>query len=60
MDQVGLTETYSKKLIGLCADGAANMQGRKSGLVAHILKEHPELTVIHCLAHVELSFKDLI
>ena len=61
MDQMGLTETYSKKLIGLCADGAANMQGRKSGLVAHLLKEHPELTAIHCLAHrVELSFKDLI
>lgn len=33
--------------------------GKRNGVAAHIKKEHPEIVIIHCLAHrLELAFKD--
>ena len=32
-------------------DGAANMQGRKSGVDARVLEEEPAALPVHCLAH---------
>ena len=59
IDYMGLAEAYSKKVIRLCADGVSNMQGRKSGLVAHLLVENPELTATRCLTIV-LNFHSKI
>ena len=59
IDYMGLAEAYSKKVIRLCADGVSNMQGRKSGLVAHLLVENPELTATLCLTIV-LNFDSKI
>ena len=36
---------------GQAYDGAANMQGRKSGVAARVLKEEPAALPVHCLAH---------
>ena len=59
MAESGLTEYFSSRLVGLCADGASNMQGRRNGLAGQLIATHPEITVTHCLAHrMELAFKD--
>ncbi|XP_003738604.1 SCAN domain-containing protein 3-like [Galendromus occidentalis] len=43
-----------KKCVGICTDGAANMVGRKTGLVARVKQvAHPELISSHCLIHRE-------
>lgn len=45
----------------VCAnfDGASVMQGRKSGVVGHILNEIPDIIPIHCIAHkLELAVLD--
>ena len=61
MDKLGIQQDFDSKLVGMCADGASNMQGRKHGLAALLLRAHPEMTIIHCLGHrVELAFKDSI
>ena len=47
----------------VCAnfDGASVMQGRKSGVVGHILNEIPDIIPIHCIAHkLELAVLDSI
>lgn len=36
---------------GQAYDGAANMQGRKSGVAARILEDEPAALPVHCLAH---------
>ncbi|WAR25571.1 K1586-like protein, partial [Mya arenaria] len=57
----GLENDFKTKLVGFCSDGASNMQGHKSGLVALLRKTHPHIVTVHCLAHrLELAFKDTI
>lgn len=47
--------------IGFGCDGAANMMGKKGGLVTLLQKDFPELLACHCLAHrLELSFRDVV
>ena len=43
-----------KKCISICTDGAANMTGHHSGVVAEIKNViHPDLLSIHCIIHRE-------
>ncbi|XP_060551246.1 E3 SUMO-protein ligase KIAA1586-like [Ruditapes philippinarum] len=59
--RLGLGNEFQTKLVGFCSDGASNMQGHKSGLVALLRKTHPHIVTVHCLAHrLELAFKDTI
>ncbi|XP_053405013.1 E3 SUMO-protein ligase KIAA1586-like [Mercenaria mercenaria] len=59
--RLGLENEFKAKLVGFCSDGASNMQGHKSGLVALLRKTHPHIVTVHCLAHrLELAFKDTI
>ena len=52
--------SISAVLVGFVCDGASNMMGKNSGLVALLKVEHPEIIGIHCLAHrLELAFKDV-
>ena len=52
--------SISAVLVGFGCDGASNMMGKNSGLVALLKVEHPEIIGIHCLAHrLELAFKDV-
>jgi hypothetical protein len=59
-----LTDLYfsllTEKLIGMGSDGAANMVGTKSGLVALLKQEvGQDFFNIHCLCHrLELAFRD--
>ncbi|WAQ94245.1 K1586-like protein, partial [Mya arenaria] len=58
---LNLSEVFSEKLVGFCSDGASNMQGIKSGLSALLIKTHPNIVIIHYLAHrMELAFKDTV
>lgn len=51
---------YMSKFIGFGCDGAANMMGRKSGLLTRMQEEYPHVVGVHCLAHrLELSFRDI-
>lgn len=36
---------------GQAYDGASNMQGRRSGVVAQFLAENPAAVPVHCFAH---------
>lgn len=48
------------KLVGFGSDGAANMMGKKTGLITLMRNDHPEIIGVHCLAHrLELAFKDV-
>ncbi|XP_013398487.1 E3 SUMO-protein ligase KIAA1586-like [Lingula anatina] len=50
-----------QKLVGFTADGASNMQGKTSGLVALLKEDYPCIITNHCLAHrLELAFKDCV
>ena len=54
-------DSWTRKLIGFGADGAAVMQGKKGGVVSLYKNElnKPYLQAIHCSAHkLELAFKD--
>ena len=47
------------KLVGFGSDGAANMQGAKSGVGVRLRSDHPEIFLVKYLAHrLESSFKD--
>lgn len=51
---------YTSKFIGFGCDGAANMMGRKSGLLTRMQEEYPHVVGVHCLAHrLQLSFRDI-
>jgi hypothetical protein len=51
-------EEHMGKLVGFGSDGAANMMGKKTGLVTLMQHDHPEMISVHCLAHrLELAFK---
>ncbi len=47
--------SYAALSLSLCRgqafDGAANMQGKRSGLVTRIRDETPSALPVHCLAH---------
>ena len=40
-----------KKVVGVGTDGAANMAGKRSGLIARLKEKNPHLTGHHCTAH---------
>jgi len=43
-----------KKCIGICTDGAANMVGHLSGIVATVKNVgHPDILSTHCILHRE-------
>ena len=43
-----------KKCIGICVDGAANMAGHRSGVVARVKNvSHPDILSTHCIIHRE-------
>uniref|UniRef100_A0A8C6V644 Uncharacterized protein n=1 Tax=Naja naja TaxID=35670 RepID=A0A8C6V644_NAJNA len=43
-----------KKCIGICTDGAANMTGHLSGIVAKVKNVgHPDILSTHCIIHCE-------
>lgn len=49
------------KLVGFASDGAAVMQGVRSGVAARLKEHQPNLTVVHCVAHrLELAIKTAI
>lgn len=53
-------EKHMNKLVGFGSDGAANMMGKKTGLITLMRNDHPEIIGVHCLAHrLELAFKDV-
>ncbi|XP_076079341.1 zinc finger protein 862-like [Mytilus galloprovincialis] len=59
-DRTSNTDLWTK-IVGFGSDGASNMQGKRSGVAAHLREENPEIVIIHCLAHrLELAFKDAI
>ena len=45
---------------GQTNDGAANMQGKKSGVAARFLSENPAAIPVHCLANsLNLCFQEI-
>ena len=55
----GTNETYSK-IVGLGSDGASVMRGERSGLVARMKNEIPDLQAVHCIAHnLQLAIGDV-
>lgn len=53
-------EEHMNKLVGFGSDGAANMMGKKTGLITLMRNDHPAIIGVHCLAHrLELAFKDV-
>ena len=50
-----------KKFVGLGSDGNSNMRGTKSGLIARLRGDHPDIISVHCLCHrLELAYKQTI
>ena len=56
------TDDYrSSHLIGVCADGASVMVGRKSGVLTALCAKYPRIIRWHCLCHrIELSVGDTL
>ena len=58
MEKYNISQFFFK-LVGFGSDGAANMQGIKTGVGKRLQENHPELVLVKCLAHrLESSFKD--
>lgn len=52
---------WKKKIVFLCADGAAVNMGRKNGVAAQLKREINYLLAIHCIAHrLELGITDAV
>lgn len=61
IEDLQLTDTMKKKLVGFTCDGASNMMGVNKGVGTLLRQQYPTLVVTHCLAHrLELAFKDAI
>jgi hypothetical protein len=51
----------TKKLVGMATDGAAVLQGVRTGVAARMREDQPAIQVIHCMAHrLELALKDVL
>jgi len=55
-------EVLQKRLIGLCTDGASNLQGEMNGALALMKsKLNTDFVVFHCMAHkLELAVHDVL
>ena len=55
-------EILQSRLIGVCTDGASNLQGAVNGALAHMkAKLKTDFMVFHCMAHkLELAISDVI
>lgn len=56
------TEILSNRLIGVCTDGASNLQGEINGALALLkAKLNTQFVVFHCMAHkLELAVHDVL
>ena len=56
------TKAYLKKnLVGVCADGASTMVGKKSGVTTRLQEIFPNIIIWHCMCHrLELAVGDAV
>uniref|UniRef100_UPI00358F1FC4 E3 SUMO-protein ligase KIAA1586-like n=1 Tax=Myxine glutinosa TaxID=7769 RepID=UPI00358F1FC4 len=62
LDKHTFTEAYLKKnLVGVCADGASTMVGKKSGVMTRLQERFPNIIIWHCMCHrLELAVGDAV